>query len=163
MYRNDPIRVEKEYSCFNQHYTEYMKIYENLVNQEISRNDCPKTEQKLVKADEEEHTSNTQQETSQNVQCDQNLVTIEDQPLMKKSTRNFEMKTFGNEEYNKEMGTLSFHVSLEEEQNEKSCNWKYLLAFLILSVVIAGSLVGIFLSTACEPGYHGFLTCKGKI
>ena len=149
MYRDDPERVEKEYSCFNQHYTEYMKIYENLVNQkEISPKDCPKTEQKLIKADQEERASNTQQETTQNVQCyDQNLVTIEDQPLMKKSTSNFEMKTFGNEECNKEVGSLSSHVSLEEEQNEKSCNWKYLLVFLILSAVIAviAGSVGIFL------------------
>ena len=73
------------------------------------------------------------------------------------------MKTFGNEECNTEVGSLSSHISLEEEQNKKCCNWKYLLAFLILSVVIAGSLVGIFLGTACEPGYHGFPTCKGKI
>ena len=164
MYKNDHIRVEKEYSCFNQHYTEYMKIYENLVNQkEISHDDCPKTEQKLIKPDQEEHTSNTQQEKPQNVQCyDQNLARIEDQPTMKKSTSNFEMKTLGNVECNKDVGSLSSQVSLEE-QNKKSCNWKYVLAFFILIVIIAGSVVGIFLGTACKSGYYGFPNCKGKI
>ena len=112
---------------------------------------------------EENTEKNTQEETQQNGECSNlNSARIDDQPINKESKRNFEMTMLGIEECNKDVGSLSSHVSLEEK-NKKSCHWKYVLAFFILIAVIAGSVVGIFLGTACESGYYGFPNCKGKI